>query len=209
MDRCKPKILKIDADWRIVKNACRTTVNKEGTDIIPTPSFKYSLLISEHSPIRLITVMWRWDKMKSWVTVHFARHWLGWEKWIGTRRSDRIHQDRNELRQDELIPMEVCASAQALITVSRTRLCFQASPETRMHMEDVKEVLHLEQPELSDVMVPNCVYRGLCPETFAECAFWKKLCEGMTKEEIIHWQSRYAHYNKQFWKGRKTNVECL
>lgn len=200
--RCKTEITKIDADWIDVKNECRNTVNKEATPNEPGSNFKMKLLISEHSPIRLIRVKWRWGAIKSWISVHFARHWLGWDKWIGTRRTDRTGTDRNVLRQDELVPMDICANAQALINVSRFRLCRQAAIETREYMEDVKVTIHQYETELSDSMVPNCVYRGFCPE-FTECGFWKKLNSTMTKEEIVNWHDRYRIYNKEFWKTRR------
>ena len=46
----------IAADWKRVKNHCRTTVGKEFTENEPTEEFKKKLLISEHTPIRLIEV---------------------------------------------------------------------------------------------------------------------------------------------------------
>ena len=56
----KTKITKINADWIDVKNECRNTVNKEYSDKAATSKFKTNILISEHSPIRLIDVKWRW-----------------------------------------------------------------------------------------------------------------------------------------------------
>ena len=47
----------IDCDWVNVKNKCRTTVNKDYTDNVPSEKFKKELLISEHSPIRLINIL--------------------------------------------------------------------------------------------------------------------------------------------------------
>lgn len=201
---CDTIITKVEADWVDVKNECRNTVNKESTSNTPTSDFKMKLLISEHSPIRLIRVKWRWAEIKSWCATHFARHWLGWDKWIGTRRTDRTGVDRNNLRQDELVPMDVSANAQALINVSRYRLCTQAATETREHMEDVKARIFGHEPELSNVMVPNCVYRGCCPE-FKECGFWSYLSNKMTKDEIMKWEDRYRIYNETFWHGRVSN----
>ncbi len=201
--RCKAEIQYIDADWTRVKNECRTTVNKEATDYVPGHSFRLKLLISEHSPIRLIRVQWRWASIKSWIATHFARHWLGWDKWIGTRRSDRTGVNRSNLSQDELVPMDVCANSQALINVSRFRLCHQAADETREHMEDVKAAIHDSgEEELAFVMVPNCIYRGGCPE-FEQCGVWKvirKLNPDMDCGDIM---SRYDAYNDYFWSKRK------
>lgn len=52
----------ISDSWKRVKNHCRTTVNKEFTDNEPTNDFKRNLLISEHSPIRLLEIDWTWEK---------------------------------------------------------------------------------------------------------------------------------------------------
>ena len=41
-------------DWKAVKNHCRTTDNKDFTGKDATDTFKKKLLISEHSPIRLL-----------------------------------------------------------------------------------------------------------------------------------------------------------
>lgn len=46
----------------------------------------------------------------------------------------------------------------------RKRLCRQSSPETRQYAEDFKATLHEIEPEIADVLVCNCVYRGGCPE---------------------------------------------
>ncbi len=203
---CKTDITKVDADWVTIKNECRNTVNKEPTENVPGSKFKTDLLISEHSPIRLLRISWRWEAIKSWIATHYARHWLGFDKWIGTRRSDRTGVDRNKLHQDELVPMDVCANAQALINISRFRLCNQAAPETREHMEDVKLTLHEEtdQQELADVMVPNCIYRCGCPE-FHPCKFWTDFVEAHPDVNLNDIRERYKAYNDDFYATHHRN----
>ena len=164
------KITKVNADWTDVKNECRNTVNKEATEKEPTIDFKKKILISEHSPIRLIEIKWRWEGIKSWISVHFARHWLGWDKWISTQRNDRTGVDRDKSPQDTPVNYDGKGNAQALINVARFRLCNSAHPETRAYMEDLKESIHEFEPELSDVMQRNCIYRGGCPE-FNPCPY--------------------------------------
>ena len=197
------KILNLNADWTAAKNECRNTVNKDATDKEPSREFVHNLLVSEHSPIRLITVRWRWEGIKSWVSVHFARHWLGWDKWVSTQRTDRTGVDRDKSPQDTPVNMDVNANAQALINVARYRLCYQAAPETRKYMESVKNVLaSVDQRELSDIMVPNCVYRCGCPE-FKPCGYWNKfirwaLSNGYNKEDMMNIHKRYEAYNKYY-----------
>ena len=196
----KTQINKTDIDWIDVKDKCRTTVNKGHSEADATEKFKRQLLISEHSPIRLLKVNWLWQEIKSWCATHFSRHHIGWEKWIGTRRSDRTGVNRGELSQDEVIPMEVEANAQALVNVGRVRLCFQASKETREYMEDLKCTLHNneETKEIADVIVPNCIYRNGCPE-FQPCKFFDNFQKEVTKEELCDIQTRYNLYNEKFY----------
>ena len=65
--------------------------------------------------------------------------------------------NRDELPQGSLVEHECEADAQALINISRKRLCNQASPETR-------EAWKLHDPVLASVCVPECIYRGTCVE---------------------------------------------
>ena len=195
---CKTEITKVDADWVNVKNECRNTVNKEATDNVPGSKFKKDLLISEHSPIRLIRIQWRWAKIKSWIATHFARHWLGWDKWIGTRRTDRTGVDRDELRQDELVPMDISANAQALINVSRFRLCRQAATETREYMAALKTQINTVEPEVAYVMTPNCIYRCGCPE-FHECGYWQAFKAKHPDIDLSDIRARYDAYNQDFF----------
>lgn len=203
----KTKITKISADWVDIKNECRNTVNKEATDSQPSSEFKTNLLLSEHSPIRLLKIKFRWAGIKSWISVHFARHWLGWDKWISTQRQDRTGADRDKSPQDTPVNMDVEANAQSLINVSRYRLCRQASNETREYMEDLKLRIEEYEPELSNAMVPNCIYRCGCPE-FRECGYWscfynnyKDACD-MSK--IL---DRYKCYNIDFHERRGLTIE--
>ena len=189
----------VEGNWIRVKNACRTTVNKLHTDNNPTNEFKSKILISEHSPIRLIKVNWLWSNIKSWISVHFARHHIGFEKWISTQRDDRTGIDRNKSTQDTLVNMEAEANAQALINISKVRLCYGCPhKETREYMEDLKLTLKETEPELADVLVPNCIYRGGCPE-FEPCQFWSNFIKDKSKDELANIKTRYNLYNEWFY----------
>lgn len=200
------EITKVTADWTDVKNECRNTVNKETTNIEATENFKKKLLISEHSPIRLIKIKWKWRGIKSWISVHFARHWLGWDKWISTQRDDRTGIDRDKSPQDTPVNYDGEGNAQACINVARYRLCYQAHPQTRNYMEDFKITLRDYEPELSNVLVPNCLYRCGCSE-FKTCGYldsFRKWLKDNGKE--IDWfniQNRYDLYNEWFYSQRR------
>jgi len=156
--------------WAEVKRAARTTINKSGTGSAPTDVWKKTILLAEHSPIRKIRFSWRWENLKSWVSVHFVRHKFGIEHWVSTQRSDRTGIDRDKSPQDTPVSHECEANAQALISISRKRLCNQASPETRKAWIEVKAEVGKVDPVLCSVMVPECIYRGFCPE-FHSCGY--------------------------------------
>lgn len=195
-------ITKVTADWIDVKNECRNTINKEYSNKETTTDFKKKILISEHSPIRLIKIKWRWKGIKSWISVHFSRHWLGWDKWISTQRDDRTGRNRDNLPQDALVNYDGEGNAQACINVARYRLCNQAHPETRKYMEDFKTTLRKHEKELSDVLVPSCVYRAGCPE-FGCCGkitdFIKWAEDNGKKINWLNIQARYDAYNEYFY----------
>ena len=198
----RTKIIKIKGDWEEVVNDCRTTVGKEPLGKEPSKDFKRRILLSEHSPIRDISFKWMWV-LKSWVSVHWVRH--KWEKFVRTQRTDRTGVNRDELRQDELVEMTGEANTQALIDTMRKRLCYQASDETREYAEDLKRAIHECEPEISDVLVPNCVYRCGCPEmTGCPVGHWGEFFAWCKKNDLpdprtVSVQRRYDLYNQFFW----------
>lgn len=195
----KTEILKIKGDWEEVVNDCRATVGKAELGKEPSTAFKRSILISEHSPIRDIIIKWRWANMPHWVTVHWVRH--KWEKFVRTQRSDRTGIPREKLPQDEPQTFVGEANVQHLIDTHRKRLCYKASPETRKYAENFKATLRAIQPEIADVLVPNCVYRCGCPE-MESCGFWKDFsrCYCVELEAMDNIQARYDLYNRHFAK---------
>ena len=156
--------------WADVKAAARTTISKEGSGTYPSSSWKKTILLCEHSPIRKIRISWMWVNLKSWVSVHFVRHWVGILHWVSTQRTDRTGVNRDESPQNAPVMHECEANAQALINISRRRLCRQAAPETREAWEEVKKEVAKHDPILASVMVPECIYRGFCPE-FKSCGY--------------------------------------
>ena len=55
----KVEILEIKGNWESIKVALETIGKQYSGKEIPT-SWKRGMLLSEHSPIREITVTWRW-----------------------------------------------------------------------------------------------------------------------------------------------------
>lgn len=165
------EFMKHEDNWTDVKKSAFVTIGKD-TDKYPDSNWKRRILIAEHSPIRKIKFNWKWRNLMQWVHVHFVRHHVGIEHWVRTERTDRTGINRNELPQGSLIEHECVANAQALINISRKRLCNQASAETRSAWEAVKVEVEKIEPELASCMVPECIYRGFCPE-FNSCRFYK------------------------------------
>lgn len=151
-------------NWSRVLSSARTTVNKKDIRKEPLSEWKRKILLAEHSPIRKIKIEWKWISIKRWVSDHFVRHKYGIEHWVKTDRTDRTGIDRDLLSQSALTNHECEANAQALINISRKRLCLQASKETRDSWKDFLVDLNIIEPELYSVCVRECVYRGFCPE---------------------------------------------
>ena len=157
--------------WQDVKNAALNTIGKSKGSY-PTAAWKKKLILSEHSPIRLMHFQWKWTELPYWVSVHMVRHKIGIEHFVRTQRSDRTGVTRDELPQGAFVDHRCEADAQALINISRKRLCSAASPETREAWKLVREEVARVEPELASCMVRECVYRGFCPEMFG-CGFDK------------------------------------
>ena len=60
----------VKPDWKRVLNAARRTAGKKPIDKEPSDLFKRKMLLSEHSPIRLIEYDFTWEDIKQWITVH-------------------------------------------------------------------------------------------------------------------------------------------
>ena len=193
----KTEILKIKGDWREVVDDCRATVGKDSLGKEPSRKFKREILMSEHSPIRSLSVKWKWVNIPSWVATHFSRH--KWECYIKTQRTDRTGTERCNLPQDAPVVMVGEANAQHLIDTARKRLCRMASRETRQYMENLKKQIKAIEPELSDALVPNCVYRCGCPEPNG-CKWFDRMAAkhlNLTSTDI---QQRYDTYNEVFYE---------
>lgn len=175
-DNCTVNDLRQVTGWDRALRAARQTAGKT-TPEGKTPSQKWEaqMLLAEHSPIRLVEYEWRWEKIKQWVSVHLTRHHEGCEKFVSTQRQDRNANitDRDSLPQGSENTMMMTANAQALMNISRKRLCSCASPETRHAWSLVKDEIRKTDPVMADKMVRECVYRGFCPEWRGGCGYDK------------------------------------
>lgn len=166
--------------WKRALNAARRTIGKEPLDKEPSDSWKAKMLLAEHSPIRLVEFEWTWGNIKQWVTAHIVRHHEGCEKMVHSQRGDRRAileeygvESRDKLPQGAKNDMDMSANAQALINISRKRLCNCASKETREAWKQVQESIRKVDPIMAEKMVPECIYRGFCPEFMNPCGYSK------------------------------------
>lgn len=167
---CEP--IKLKGSWRDVADAARTTIHREPGRSDPSRQWRRRMLLAEHSPIRQLIVKVKWRNLPYWVSTHFVRHWLGIVHWVRTQRSDRTGIDRDTIPQGALVEHEFEANAQALINISRKRLCNQASKETREAWVKVLDEVARVDPDIYDVCVPDCIYRGYCYE-YETCGYHK------------------------------------
>lgn len=152
--------------WKRALRLARKTVGKEDSGKEPSDKWRARMLLSEHSPIRLVEYDISIEKVRQWVSVHLVRHHIGVEKFVRTQREDRttLEVPRDELPQGSLNDMEMTCNAQALINISRKRLCYLSSKETRKAWRSVVKEIGKQDPVLAEKCVPECIYRGFCPE---------------------------------------------
>ena len=146
-------IFKHEDNWQDIKDSTMNTIGKT-TGKYPDSEWKRKLIMSEHSPIRRMKFYWRWKDLPYFVSTHMVRHKIGIEHFVSTQRSDRTGIDRNNLPQSNPVNHACEADAQALINISRKRLCNCASKETREAWQLVKDEVAKVEPELA-----NCIVR--------------------------------------------------
>lgn len=189
-NNCKVRSIEMYGGWKRVLNAARLTAGKKPLDKEPSNKWKRKMLLAEHSPIRLVEYDGIWDFIKMWVTTHLVRHHVGVEKFVSTQRTDRnpdlMDLDRDDIPQGLENTMMISANAQGLINMSRKRLCSCASTETRQAWKALLEEIKKVDPILVEKCVPECIYRGFCPE-FDKCCGYVNTEK--YKEELIKYRS--------------------
>ena len=194
-EKIKARITDFDIDWMKIKSACMTTISKEAGKE-PTQEWKRKLLLCEHSPIRRGTISWKFDEIPYCISTHFVRHHEGVEKWVGTERADRTEiKDRSQRSQMDMVPMEMEANIQAIINISRKRLCMSADPLTIKYWKAVLEAIKEYDEDIYWACVPECVRCGGCPE-YKSCGYYDNLMKDAKPEEQRVLRLRYDRYNK-------------
>jgi len=137
--------------------ACSFTENK----VIPKVNMR-ALYRAEHSPIRTQLFWIELFNIPTFVSVHFVRHKIGVEHFVQSNREDR----GGDIKADRLTPINhlMFANANALIHMARKRLCNRSHIITQAVMGAITLAMHYLDPDLAVAMVPECKYRGRCPE---------------------------------------------
>ena len=183
-----------ETSWSRALNAARRTIGKPPLNKEPSDNWRKMVIMAEHSPIKLVEYLISFKDLRQWVGVHLLRH-EHMLPFIHSQRVDRredidsltervmsiIEEDvksdesfnkRDYLFQGEPNDQDFVVNAQTLINISRKRLCHCASKETREAWIAVKEAIKEFDPIMASFMVPNCIYRGRCPE-MNTCGYYK------------------------------------
>lgn len=162
------KITKVTS-WKDVLNAARFTQRKQPLDKEPSVEFKKKIIKAEHSPLRCLMFNIDFYDIPNYVSVHLVRH-VHAQPFVSTSRPDIDGKQvpREEQKKIDPVNMRLFLNAQEIIAISRARLCSRAEKETRKIWREVITQLNEIEPELASACVPNCIYRGFCPE-FESC----------------------------------------
>lgn len=138
-----------------------------------TDDWKRKMLLAEHSPIRLVEYDIILEGIPYYVAMHLVRHKHGVEHFVCSQRDDRTKdtEKRADKPQGALVDMQMSCNAQALINISRKRLCGKASKETRAVWRAVEQAMRKVDHVMAEFMTPDCVYKGRCTE-IDSCGYW-------------------------------------
>ena len=148
-----------------MQRACASTLGTESSGITLEKIYR-----CEHSPMRTQLFWIELIDCPTFVSVHFVRHKIGVEHFVQSKRYDRTTYTEVPNRFTP-VKHSMLINAEALITMSRKRLCRQASTETIAAMQAIKDAVAAVDPDLAVHMQPNCVYRNGCPE-LKPCGFF-------------------------------------
>ena len=167
MENLKIKVEKFAGSPRQVADLARTTIGLEDGNKQVRESYMRKMYLCEHSPIRAEMYLITFENIPYWVVMHFARHKFGVEHFVSTQRDDRqinVDVPRSKKAQGEPVRYRMLLNAQAIINISKKRLCTGASKETRYCWQLVVDKLREINPQLVRCCVADCVYRGWCYE---------------------------------------------
>lgn len=153
--------------WSDVRDAARATMWRLPDGKEPDSEWKRKILLARHSPIEALVFKVMMKDIPYWVSVHLVRHKVGITHWVSSQRDDRHENEvpRAEMPQGALVTHTMQINAQALIAVSKKRLCNLAAKETRSIWHAVCCEMYKVDTEMAWAMRPECDWcGGYCPE---------------------------------------------
>ena len=169
--------------WNLVYSLALATAGRKPKDPVPTVEWRKKMLKAMHSPIRGLMFMIEMT-VPYWVSVHFVRHNIGVQHFVQSQRTDRTGEERDKKPQDEPVRHTMLLNAEAIINISRKRLCGQASPETRKAWVAIIAALKEVDPVLAPFCVPECIHQGFCTEF--------KCCGRISHPKLVAHREKYV-----------------
>jgi hypothetical protein len=181
--------------WGKVKKAAMITVHKK-MKTLPDHEWKMEILKSEHSPIREMGVSVLFEGIPRHVADQLVRHHVGVNCYMGTWRPDRGNKAREDQRMTDETNLVLSMNLQAILNISRDRLCMGVESETRRVWKAFLDKLKEEEPEIAFFCVPSCVRLLACKE-FQSCGMIDKFFYGKGHEKpITDIVGRYDDFHK-------------
>lgn len=197
---------------RIMREACEMTFLGKSKMTLK------KMAMCEHSPLRTQMYWIRLYDIPLFCSTQLLRHHVGSQPFQLTCRTDRkggnnhfqerinqamdmIADNKLDLALTELawlhdnadrytkVNLGLCLNAQALINMSKDRLCHDASAETRAIFKALKDKLMEAEPDLVPFLVPKCVYRGGICNSLSPCGYNKS---EKGKQEIENYKKLFA-----------------
>ena len=104
------------------------------------------------------------------------------------------------MKKRKVLDNDIEKNRQFLIDMARLQLCHMQDCEIKKHMGNLKIALHLVERDLSDELVPECVFRCGCPYEDG-CGWFDKTAEKHPNITSTCISTRYKAYNDVFYSG--------
>ena len=98
----------------------------------------------------------------------------------------------------KVLDNDIEKNRQFLIDMARGQLCRQQEKEIVRYAESLKIALHLVEPDLSDELVPECVFRFGCPYKDG-CGWFDKIAANHQNITSTCISTRCKAYNEVFY----------
>lgn len=107
-----------------------------------------------HSPMRTQLFWIEITDLPTYVSVHLVRHNVGVTHFVQSNR------DKEDITRETPVNHAMLVNAEAIINMSRKRLCGKASAETRAVFQMLRVLMDKVDSDLAWNMMPECIYRG-------------------------------------------------